>query len=43
MYPDVFWDNVNSIMGICTYIFIPNTKYYLCTLAYTDVFGVKLN
>lgn len=38
MYSDVFWDNVNSILGSYTYINIPNLCITSLMPMYSDVF-----
>src|SRR6476659_461239 len=43
MYLSVIWENVNSIMASCTWLFIQNTWSNLCVLIYTDVFRIQLD
>jgi hypothetical protein len=37
MYTRTYWEDVNSIKDICTYVIVPNLRLYCVLLMYIDV------
>jgi len=37
MYTRAYWEDVNSIKGICTFVIDPNLQLYCVPLMYIDV------